>query len=61
LVERYWNLGGKNAIILAEDADLEMAVRATLFGAVGTAGQRCTQPTHHYSESSQTENSLTVA
>ncbi len=35
-------LGGNNAIIVAEDADLEMAVRSILFGAVGTAGQRCT-------------------
>ena len=35
-------LGGNNAIIVADDADIEMAVRATLFGAVGTAGQRCT-------------------
>jgi len=35
-------LGGNNAIIVAEDADLDMAIRATLFGAVGTAGQRCT-------------------
>ncbi len=35
-------LGGNNAIIIAEDADLDMAVRTTLFGAVGTAGQRCT-------------------
>jgi L-aminoadipate-semialdehyde dehydrogenase len=35
-------LGGNNAIIVTEDADMEMAVRATLFGAVGTAGQRCT-------------------
>jgi aldehyde dehydrogenase (NAD+) len=35
-------LGGNNAIIVAEDADLDMAVRAILFGAVGTAGQRCT-------------------
>ena len=35
-------LGGNNAIIVAEDADLDMTVRATLFGAVGTAGQRCT-------------------
>lgn len=35
-------LGGNNAIIVAEDADLEMAIRAILFGAVGTAGQRCT-------------------
>ncbi len=35
-------LGGNNAIIVTEDADLEMAVRTILFGAVGTAGQRCT-------------------
>lgn len=35
-------LGGNNAVIVTEDADLEMAVRAILFGAVGTAGQRCT-------------------
>ncbi|MEZ5547764.1 MAG: aldehyde dehydrogenase family protein [Pseudomonadales bacterium] len=35
-------LGGNNAIIVCPSADLEMAVRAILFGAVGTAGQRCT-------------------
>ena len=35
-------LGGNNGIIVGADADLEMATRATLFGAVGTAGQRCT-------------------
>lgn len=35
-------LGGNNAIIVAEDADLDMAMRTILFGAVGTAGQRCT-------------------
>ena len=35
-------LGGNNAIIVAEDADLDLATRAILFGAVGTAGQRCT-------------------
>ena len=35
-------LGGNNAIIVSKDADIEMAVRATAFGAVGTAGQRCT-------------------
>jgi aldehyde dehydrogenase (NAD+) len=35
-------LGGNNAIIVSEDADLEMAARAIVFGAVGTAGQRCT-------------------
>ena len=35
-------LGGNNAIVVAEDADLNLAVRAILFAAVGTAGQRCT-------------------
>ena len=35
-------LGGNNAIIVTDGADLEMATRAILFGAVGTAGQRCT-------------------
>jgi len=35
-------LGGNNAMILAPSADLDMATRAILFSAVGTAGQRCT-------------------
>ena len=35
-------LGGNNGIIVREDADLELATRAIVFGAVGTAGQRCT-------------------
>ncbi|MGH8352687.1 MAG: L-piperidine-6-carboxylate dehydrogenase [Pseudomonas sp.] len=35
-------LGGNNAMILAPSADLDLAVRAILFSAVGTAGQRCT-------------------
>lgn len=35
-------LGGNNGMILSPSADLEMAVRAIVFGAVGTAGQRCT-------------------
>ncbi|WP_205461722.1 L-piperidine-6-carboxylate dehydrogenase [Mangrovibacterium lignilyticum] len=35
-------LGGNNAIIVTENADLEMAMRAIVFGAVGTCGQRCT-------------------
>ena len=35
-------LGGNNAIIITEHADQDMALRAVLFGAVGTAGQRCT-------------------
>jgi aldehyde dehydrogenase (NAD+) len=35
-------LGGNNAIVITEDANLDLATRAILFGAVGTAGQRCT-------------------
>ncbi len=35
-------LGGNNAIIVAEDANMDLAVRGILFGAVGTSGQRCT-------------------
>ncbi len=35
-------LGGNNAVIVMDDADLDLATRATLFSAVGTAGQRCT-------------------
>ncbi len=35
-------LGGNNAIIVTEHADLNIALRAAVFGAVGTAGQRCT-------------------
>ena len=35
-------LGGNNAIVVDESADLDMAARAIVFGALGTAGQRCT-------------------
>jgi len=35
-------LGGNNAIIITASAELELAIRATAFAAVGTAGQRCT-------------------
>ncbi len=35
-------LGGNNAIIITENADFDLALRAVLFGAVGTCGQRCT-------------------
>lgn len=35
-------LGGNNAIIITKDADLQIAIVAAVFGAVGTAGQRCT-------------------
>jgi aldehyde dehydrogenase (NAD+) len=35
-------LGGNNAVIVMDDADLKLALRAVLFAAVGTSGQRCT-------------------
>jgi len=35
-------LGGNNAIIITQEADLKIAIPAVVFGAVGTAGQRCT-------------------
>ncbi len=35
-------LGGNNGVIVMNDANLDLALRAVLFGAVGTAGQRCT-------------------
>lgn len=42
LVRTLLELGGNNGVIVMPDADLNMVVRAVLFGAVGTAGQRCT-------------------
>eukprot|EP00761_Pharyngomonas_kirbyi_P011289 gb/GECH01011314.1/.p1 GENE.gb/GECH01011314.1/~~gb/GECH01011314.1/.p1 ORF type:complete len:514 (+),score=114.46 gb/GECH01011314.1/:1-1542(+) len=35
-------LGGNNALVVMDDADLDLAIPAIVFGAVGTAGQRCT-------------------
>ena len=35
-------LGGNNAIVVSDQADLDLAMRAVVFGACGTAGQRCT-------------------
>ncbi len=35
-------LGGNNAIVVSKNADLDLAVRAIVFGSVGTTGQRCT-------------------
>ena len=35
-------LGGNNAVIITPEADIQMAVMSTVFGTVGTAGQRCT-------------------
>jgi aldehyde dehydrogenase (NAD+) len=37
-----FELGGNNAVIVTQSADLELALRGVFFGAVGTAGQRCT-------------------
>ncbi len=35
-------MGGKNAVMIMEDADLDLAVEGVLWGAFGTSGQRCT-------------------
>ena len=35
-------LGGNNGLVVTDDADIDLALRAVLFAAVGTAGQRCT-------------------
>src|SRR5678809_1567045 len=35
-------MGGKNAIIVMEDADIDLAVEGAIWGAFGTSGQRCT-------------------
>lgn len=54
-------LGGNNAIIVDEFANLELAVPAILFGAVGTAGQRCTSTRRvfvHASKARELEQSL---
>jgi aldehyde dehydrogenase family 7 protein A1 len=40
--KRILELGGNNAAIVMDDADVKLALRGVLFGAVGTAGQRCT-------------------
>src|SRR3546814_6166465 len=39
---RILELGGNNAMIVDKSADMDMVLRAVLFGSVGTAGQRCT-------------------
>ncbi|MEM7248487.1 MAG: aldehyde dehydrogenase family protein [Acidobacteriota bacterium] len=44
-------LGGNNAIIVMDDADLDLATRAIAFGAVGTAGQRCTTTRRVFAQS----------
>jgi aldehyde dehydrogenase (NAD+) len=57
-------LGGNNAIIVAASANLDLATRAILFGAVGTAGQRCTSTrrvfVHHSLEKQLTARLLSA-
>jgi len=57
-------LGGNNAIIVTPNADMKMALRAILFGSVGTAGQRCTSTRRiivHESVRDQLVDQLTTA
>jgi len=57
-------LGGNNAIIMSPEADLEMALPAIVFGAVGTCGQRCTSTRRviiHESIYDKVKNSLVKA
>lgn len=51
-------LGGNNAIIIDETADLNLAIPAVVFGAVGTAGQRCTSTRRLFVHESQMERVL---
>ncbi|RMG93444.1 MAG: aldehyde dehydrogenase family protein [Deltaproteobacteria bacterium] len=51
-------LGGNNAAIIDETADLDLAVRAVVFGAVGTAGQRCTTTRRLYVHASRYDEVL---
>ncbi len=52
-------LGGNNAIIVMPDADMELTVRGVLFGAVGTAGQRCTSTRRLFCHSSVVDDVVT--
>jgi aldehyde dehydrogenase (NAD+) len=57
-------LGGNNAVILMPDADLDLAIPAIVFGAVGTAGQRCTSTRRvlvHHSIADEVEARLVSA
>ncbi|MFT5701485.1 MAG: aldehyde dehydrogenase (NAD+) [Desulforhopalus sp.] len=57
-------LGGNNAIIITEHADLKLAIPAAVFGAVGTTGQRCTSTRRlivHTSCYKEVEEKLTTA
>ena len=48
-------LGGNNALIVEADADMSLAIRAIVFGAVGTAGQRCTSTRRVFVQKSVSE------
>ncbi len=55
---------GNNALVVAEDADLDLVVPAVLFGAVGTAGQRCTTTRRlivHETRAAELERRLSMA
>ena len=57
-------LGGNNAIIITENADLDVAITGALFGAVGTCGQRCTSTRRliiHESKYEEVKNKLASA
>ena len=57
-------LGGNNAIIITENADLDMTIIGALFGAVGTCGQRCTSTRRliiHESVYEEVKNKLAAA
>src|SRR6201981_3300964 len=57
-------LGGNNALIVATTADLDMATQSIFFGAIGTAGQRCTSTRRvimHESVASKVRNKLLTA
>ena len=51
-------LGGNNALIVDETADLDLAIPAIVFGAVGTAGQRCTTTRRLFVHSSRYDDVL---
>lgn len=53
-------LGGNNAVIVCPSADLKMALQAIVFGAVGTAGQRCTTTRRLFVHSSVYDSLLTA-
>src|SRR5881628_2719493 len=57
-------LGGNNALIVTPSADIDMATQSIFFGAVGTAGQRCTSTRRvimHESVASKVRNKLLAA